>query len=283
MPPGDKTNPFDDPLYDQPKEDKDKQTTPKISIGEQIAQYLVQGDSPYREDYDINKDGKLSIQDTLWAQQIDKGLRDPNTLEAIQQGQPDPTTPTETFLNPDGTLKEEYLKQVTEQMGSAPYFQSLMGEQPDLSGYAQTGDVDTAIAAALAGQAGPDLSGYAQTGDMDAAIAAAMQGFNIDDQLRDAMEVWGKDFMPNTDLSQYMTADVVQKMIDDGLANGMSAEAVLEMIEEYGGPMDPAEIQQMIADSQASLESLGGLTEAEIQKMITEGLANGMTPEQNLF
>ena len=44
------------------------------------------------------------------------------------------TTPTETFLNPDGTLKEEYLKQVTEQMGSSPYFQSLMGEQPDLSG-----------------------------------------------------------------------------------------------------------------------------------------------------
>ena len=307
MPPGDKNNPFDDPLYDPPKEDKDKQTTPKISLGEQIAQYLVQGDSPYREDYDINKDGKLSIQDSLWAQQIDKGLRDPDTLEGIPQGQPDsttPTTPTETFLNPDGTLKEEYLKQVTEQMGESPYFQSLMGEQPDLSGYAQTADVDAAIEAALAGQtgpdlsgyaeqgdiekaieaalagqAGPDLSGYAQTGDMNAAIAAAMQGFNIDDQLRDAMEVWGEDFMPTTDLSQYMTADVVQQMIDDGLANGMSAEAVLKMIEEYGGPMDPAEIQRMIADSQASLEALGGLTESQIQQMITEGLANGMSPE----
>ena len=135
MPPGDKNNPFDDPLYDPPKEDKDKQTTPNppgnMSLGEQIAQYLVSGSNPeYREDYDINKDGKLSIQDSLWAQQIDKGLRDPDTLEAIPQGQPDsttPTTPTETFLNPDGTLKEDYLKQITEQMGSSPYFQSLMG------------------------------------------------------------------------------------------------------------------------------------------------------------
>jgi len=358
MPPGDKNNPFDDPLYDPPKEDKDKQTTPKISLGEQIAQYLVSGSNPeYREDYDIDKDGKLSTLDLVWQKQIEAGLRDPDTLEGIPQGQPDsttPTTPTETFLNPDGTLKEEYLKQVTEQMGESPYFQSLMGEQPDLSGYAQTADVDAAIEAALAGQegpdlsgyaqqgdvksaieaalagqtgpdlsgyaeqgdiekaieaalagqggpdlsgyaqsgdiqdmidaaltgqAGPDLSGYAQTGDMNAAIAAAMQGFNIDDQIGDAMKLWGEDFMPTTDLSQYMTADVVQQMINDGLANGMSAEAVLKMIEEYGGPMDPAEIQKMIADSQASLEALGGLTQEQIQTMITEGLANGMSPE----
>ena len=326
------------PLYDPAKDDRDpkignpKESSGMGSLAEEILQYITQGDSPYREDYDINKDGNLSTLDAVWAGQINKGLRDPNTLEAIpqeQQEQPASTDPMETFLNPDGTLKEEYLKQVTEQMGSSPYFQSLMGEQPDLSGYAQTEDVDAAIAAALAGQEGPDLSGYAQTGDidaaieaalagqagpdlsgyaqsgdiqdmidaaiagqegpdlsgyaqtgdMDAAIAAAMQGFSIDDQIRDAMELWGEDFMPTTDLSQYMTADVVQKMIDDGLANGMSAEAVLEMIEEYGGPMDPAEIEQMIADSQASLEALGGLTEAEIQKMITEGLANGMSPE----
>ena len=83
MPPGDKNNPFDDPLYDPPKEDKDKQTTPKISLGEQIAQYLTQDSPKYREDYDTNKDGKLSIQDSLWALQIDEGLRDPDTLEGI--------------------------------------------------------------------------------------------------------------------------------------------------------------------------------------------------------
>ena len=329
------------PLYDPPKEDRDtKIGDPKESSGtgslaeslaEEILQYINQG-GEYREDYDVDKDGKLSTLDSVWAGQIAKGLRDPDTLEAIpqeQQEQPASTDPMETFLNPDGTLKEEYLKQVTEQMGSSPYFQSLMGEQPDLSGYAQTEDVDAAIAAALAGQEGPDLSGYAQTGDidaaieaalagqagpdlsgyaqsgdiqdmidaaiagqegpdlsgyaqtgdMDAAIAAAMQGFDLDAQIGDAMKLWGEDFMPNTDLSQYLTADVVQQMIDDGLANGMSAEAVQEMIEEYGGPMDPDDIAQMIADSQASLESLGGLTQEQIQTMITEGLANGMTPE----
>ena len=99
-------DPFDDPLYDPPKEDRDTKigdpTPPgNISLGEQIAQYLVSGSNPeYREDYDINKDGKLSIQDATWALQIDEGLRDPNTLEGIpqeQQEQPASTDPMETF------------------------------------------------------------------------------------------------------------------------------------------------------------------------------------------
>jgi len=51
-----------------------------------IAEYLVSAENPeYRKDYDINKDGKLSIQDQLYAEQIDAGMRDPETLEAIKE------------------------------------------------------------------------------------------------------------------------------------------------------------------------------------------------------
>ena len=49
-------------------------------------------------------------------------------------------------------------------------------EGPDLSGYAQTGDVRKAIEEALAGQMGPDLSSYAEQGDIEKAIEAAIAG-----------------------------------------------------------------------------------------------------------
>jgi len=286
-------DPFDDPLYDPPKEDRD----PKIGdpqggpsadeIQAMIDEALSQGMGPEEIQALVKKmlDEQAGPDLSGYAQQGDIDT----AIEAALAGQ---TGPDLSGYAQQGDIKSAIEAALAGQTGPdlSGYAEqgdiekaieaALAGQAgPDLSGYAQTGDIQEMIDAAFAGQEGPDLSGYAQTGDMDAAIAAAMQGFSIDDQLRDAMEVWGKDFMPNTDLSQYMTADVVQQMIDDGLANGMSAEAVLKMIEEYGGPMDPAEIQRMIADSQASLEALGGLTESQIQQMITEGLANGMSPE----
>ena len=127
------------PLYDPPKEDRDtKIGDPKESSGtgslaeslaEEILQYINQG-GEYREDYDVDKDGKLSTLDSVWAGQIAKGLRDPDTLEAIpqeQQEQPASTDPMETFLNPDGTLKEEYFKTSHGANGEFPLFSIAYG------------------------------------------------------------------------------------------------------------------------------------------------------------
>jgi DNA-binding transcriptional regulator YhcF (GntR family) len=245
------------------------------------------------------------------------------------------TTPTETeWFNPDGTLKQEYLDPILQQMGESPYLQSLMG------GYTQKEDVDTAIETAL-GNLG--LGDYAQLGDVDASILAALQDFNIDDQIGDAMKLWGDDFKTSFtkdyDISQYVTEDVLQQMIanaqlqgmtedqirdmiktvmgdsmsdadinsaieqavaaaqeetqksiltteqiqdmiDAGLANGLTPAEIQTMIEQYAGGMDPAVIAQMIADSQASLGELGGLTETEIRDMIQQAIKDGLTPEQ---
>ena len=242
---------------------------------------------------------------------------DPPITDPNDPNVPDPLN-QETWLNPDGTLKQEYLDQVLATMGESPYLQSLMGEQPDLSGYAQTADVD-------------------------ASILAALQDFNIDDQIGDAMKLWGDDFkanyMEDFDLSQYVTEDVLQQMIanaqlqgmtedqirdmiktvmgdsmsdeqittaieqavaaaqeetqksiltteqiqamiDAGLANGLTPAEIQTKIEQYGGGMDPAVIAQMIADSQASLGELGGLTKSEINDMIQQALKDGLSPEQ---
>ena len=62
-------------------------------------------------------------------------------IGAPQGPPPDASAGAEAFLNPDGTLKQEYLDPILEQISGSPYFQALAGEQPDLSGYAQTGDV----------------------------------------------------------------------------------------------------------------------------------------------
>ena len=214
-----------------------------------------------------------------------------------------------TFLNPDGTLKDEYLQGVADQLKG---FEGFAG------------------------------------GDMDAAIAAAMQDFNIDDQVADAMNLWGDDFkeqfggdyMKNVDMGQYVTDEMLQQMIanaqlqgmdeaairdmiktvmgdsmsdeditaaieaavaaaqaetqegiltpeqiqamiDEGLANGLTPEEILALIKENSpGGVDEAAIAQMIADAQASLGELGGLTAEEIQAMIEQGIADGLTPEQ---
>jgi len=117
------------------------------SLAERIGQHLVSGSNPeYIEEFDTNKDGKISTQDAIFAQQFAAGLRDPETLEAIQtQEQPDLS----------GFTTQEDLDAAIEA--------ALAGQTgPDLSGYAQQGDIQSAIEAALAGQTGPDLSGYAQ-------------------------------------------------------------------------------------------------------------------------
>ena len=328
------------PLYDPARDDRGpkigdpKESSGMGSLAEEILQYITQGDSPYREDYDINKDGNLSTLDAVWAGQINKGLRDPNTLEAIPQGQPGSTDPTEAFLNPDGTLKEEYLAPILEQISGSPFFQSMAGEQPDLSGYAQTSDLDEAIAGALAGYnlEGPDLSGYAQTGDMQSAISDALAGLGLDDKFSDYMSLqdWeqraeqfvGQDMIQNMindaiarglspeeiermimdategaltpEQVQQMIGEAtqalpgteqIQQMIDQALKDGLSPQEIQDMIAQYlvDNPvegMTPETVQQMIADAQATLESLGGLTETEIQALIEQGLKDGLTPEQ---
>jgi DNA-binding transcriptional regulator YhcF (GntR family) len=243
---------------------------------------------------------------------------------------PPPEASAETWLNPDGTLKEEYLAPILEQISGSPYFQALAGEQPDLSGFAQTSDLDKAIAGALAGYnlEGPDLSGYAQTGDVQSAISDALGGLGLDNYM--SLQDWeqraeqfvGQDMIQNmindavsrgltSEQIQQMILDAtggtitpeqvqqmidtatetmpgveqIQQMIDQALKDGLSPQEIQDMIAEYlaANPvegMTPEVVQQMIAESQATLESLGGLTEAEIQALIEQGLKDGLTPEQ---
>jgi DNA-binding transcriptional regulator YhcF (GntR family) len=213
-------NPFDDPLYDPPKHDKD----PKIG--------------------------------------------DPKGPP------PDASAGAESFLNPDGTLKEEYLNTVLEQISGSPYFQALAGEQPDLSGYAQTSDLDEAIAGALAGYnlEGPDLSGYAQTGDVQSAISDALGGLGLEDKFSDYMSL--QDWEQQAE--QFVGQDMIKQMIDDAMARGLSPEEIEQMImDATGGALTPEQVQQMIGDATQALPG----TE-QIQEMINQALMDGLSPQE---
>ncbi len=66
-------------------------------LKDMIAKYLATqpfNNAEYREDYDTNQDGKITLQDAVYAGQFAAGLRDPNTLQPIEQApQPIPQAP----------------------------------------------------------------------------------------------------------------------------------------------------------------------------------------------
>ena len=305
---------------------------PQQSLAERIGQHLVSGSNPeYIEEFDTNKDGKISTQDAIFAKQFDAGLRDPETLEAIQtQEQPD-------------------LSGFTTQEDLDAAIQSALAGQtgPDLSGYAQQGDMDSAIEAALAGQdfsgfasqadidealaglqggpdrtsieqmisdaiggiQGPDLSGYAQQGDMDSAIEAALAGqdfggFTTDAELQSALAgIQGPDlsgFMTAADAKELfqgmdtsgIEAGVLQKM---GLPDMLTEEAVQDAINQAlggAGGLSEADVERILQEQMGNQnidlsdylktgkaeEMFVG--EAKVQQMITDGLAQGLSPEQ---
>ncbi len=182
-------NPWDNPLYDPPKYDKD----PKIG--------------------------------------------DP------QGPPPDASAGAEAFLNPDGTLKQEYLDPILEQISGSPYFQALAGEQPDLSGYAQTGDVQSAISDALG-------------------------GLGLDNYM--SLQDWEQQ------AEQFVGQDMIKQMIDDAMARGLSPEEIEQMImDATGGALTPEQVQQMIGDATQALPG----TE-QIQEMINQALMDGLSPQE---
>ena len=183
---------------------------------------------------------------------------------------PPPEASAETWLNPDGTLKEEYLAPILEQISGSPFFQAMAGEQPDLSGFAQTSDLDKAIAGALAGYnlEGPDLSGYAQTGDMQSAISDALAGLGLDNYM--SLQDWEQQ------AEQFVGQDMIQNMINDAVSRGLTSEQIQQMIlDATGGTITPEQVQQMI---DTATETMPGVE--QIQQMINQALMDGLSPQE---
>tara|TARA_Y100001970_G_C14233235_1_gene860060 strand:- start:507 stop:1811 length:1305 start_codon:yes stop_codon:yes gene_type:complete len=235
------------------------------SLAERISQHLTSSSNPeYMKEFDTNQDGKLSVQDVIFAKQFDAGLRDPETLEAIQtQEQPDLNAAIQSALAGQDFSQymtaadaEELLRNmdtsgiessVLQKMGTADMLTDERMQEAinqALGGAGILGEQD--ILRILSEQGGPDLSDYLKTGQAE---------------------------------QMFVGQEQVEQMIANGLAQGLTPEQIQAMIAEAtGGQINESMIQEMIAEAMAQVET-GGLTEEAIQAMI-DATGQGASMEQ---
>jgi len=84
-------------------------------LKDMIAKYLATqpyNNAEYREDYDTNKDGQINLTDALYAGQFAAGLRDPETLQPIEQTPPRRPMDADRPIGPRPPSIEEKIEQV---------------------------------------------------------------------------------------------------------------------------------------------------------------------------
>jgi hypothetical protein len=300
------------PLYDPVKDDGKKMTPEQIeqmiadqlagqqgvaSLAERISQHLTSSSNPeYMKEFDTNQDGKLSTQDIIFAKQFDAGLRDPETLEAIQtQEQPDLS---------GFTTQEDLDAAIQSALAGQDFsgFASQADIQEALSGF-QTGpdriSIEQMIGDAIGGMQGPDLSGFASQADINEALAGQdFSGFASQADINEALA--GQDFsqfmtaadaeelLRNMDtsgieaslLQKMGTADMLtdermQEAINQALGGAgiLGEEDILRILSDQGGP----DLSDYLKTGQAEQMFVG---QEQVEQMIADGLAQGLTPEQ---
>lgn len=153
---------------------------------------------------------------------------------------------------------------------------------PDLSGLASQADIQEALA-------GQDFSGFASQADIDEALAGIEQfdpsSFDFSEYMTAAD---AEELLRNMDTSgieasvlqkmgvpDMLTDERVQEAINQAIGGAgiLGEEDILRMIADQGGPdlsdyLKTGQAEQMFVD------------EAQVQQMIADGLAQGLSPEE---
>ena len=247
---------------------------------------------------DVNQDGTISIGDASWILQMAQGLRDPDTLEAIEQ----PDTPTEEDTTPPGATNQEDIKAAIaaamQEAGIGPDFNFsdvlTAADAEDL--FKNTLPIDYETLQKM-GQA--DWMPENWTPTMQAMIDESIGNIpdqnyidqaTLDEQLAglpDAAQIqklleeqgWGALGDPfGGALSAYSTTDMIQQMIKDNLAQGLSEDDIFAMIQEqFGETMSDEDIYAAIATAQ---ETQYTSLMDEVNALIAEKLAEGMSEQE---
>ena len=155
--------------------------------------------------------------------------------------------------------------------------QESTGADVDLSNYMSKSDIAEAIKASTSHFLTPEMIQQMITN-------AQLQGMNEEDIFAMIQDVSGGTMSDDEIMAAIATAqetqytslmDQVNKLIADSLAQGMSEEEILALIQtEYGEQMTDDQILQAIATAQEGVPTI-----QEIEAMIADALANGMSPE----
>ena len=158
--------------------------------------------------------------------------------------------------------------------------QESTGADVDLSNYMSKSDIAEAIKASTSHFLTPEMIQQMITN-------AQLQGMSEEDIFAMIQDVSGGTMSDEDIMAAIATAqetqytslmDQVNKLIADSLAQGMSEEEILALIQtEYGEQMTDDQILQAIADAQEGQYT--SLME-EVNALIAQALTDGMSPEQ---
>ena len=158
--------------------------------------------------------------------------------------------------------------------------QESTGADVDLSNYMSKSDIAEAIKASTSHFLTPEMIQQMITN-------AQLQGMSEEDIFAMIQDVSGGTMSDEDIMNAITTAqetqytslmDQVNKLIADSLAQGMSEEEILALIQtEYGEQMTDDQILQAIADAQEGQYT--SLME-EVNALIAQALTDGMSPEQ---
>ena len=158
--------------------------------------------------------------------------------------------------------------------------QESTGADVDLSNYMSKSDIAEAIKASTSHFLTPEMIQQMITN-------AQLQGMSEEDIFAMIQDVSGGTMSDDEIMAAIATAqetqytslmDQVNKLIADSLAQGMSEEEILALIQtEYGEQMTDDQILQAIADAQEGQYT--SLME-EVNALIAQALTDGMSPEQ---
>jgi DNA-binding transcriptional regulator YhcF (GntR family) len=158
--------------------------------------------------------------------------------------------------------------------------QESTGADVDLSNYMSRSDIAEAIKASTSQFLTPEMIQQMITN-------AQLQGMSEEDIFAMIQDVSGGTMSDDEIMAAIATAqetqytslmDQVNKLIADSLAQGMSEEEILALIQtEYGEQMTDDQILQAIADAQEGQYT--SLME-EVNALIAQALTDGMSPEQ---
>ena len=279
-----------------------------------IMQYLVEAKDLTPEQLgnaDVNQDGEITLGDAVWILQMAEGLRDPDTLEGINvddKGVPLDLEGDDTTL-PGATNQEDInaaIAAAMQEAGIGPDFNfsdvltaadaeelfkntlpidyetlQKMGAEDWMPAGVQTA-IDNALG-------NIQDQNYIDQATLDAQLAGLPDAAQIQQSLED--QGWGAPGDPFGGLSgitadqwdqllggNYATTNMIQQMIKDNLAQGLSADDIFTMIQEqFGETMSDDMIMEAIAEAQAN-QYTSLMT--EVQDLIAESLAGGMSEQE---
>ena len=190
-----------------------------------------------------------------------------------------------TYIGEGSPTEEEIEAMIAAALGNQPDFSSFMtaADAEELFRNMDTGQIEANV---LQKMGLPDFLTNTQVQDAISQALGATDFLSQEDverMLRDQMNNQNidlSDYVTSSDISGFLSEQQISDMIRNAQMQGMTEQQIMDMIKQVtGGQMSDDAIRELVAQTIADATAgVPGID--EIQRMIDEGLANGLSPEE---